>query len=67
MCASGYGRGVADACHPCTASFKGGMYFVVAVTALLTLIIVVLLAVYLVRKTPDEESVERYTSTRFVP
>ncbi|CBJ26637.1 adhesin-like protein [Ectocarpus siliculosus] len=48
VCASGYGRGVANACHLCTASFKGGMYFVLAVAALLTLFVAALLAVYLV-------------------
>ncbi|CAN0008375.1 unnamed protein product, partial [Scytosiphon promiscuus] len=47
VCAAGYGRGVADACHLCTASFKGGMYFVVAVIALLMLVVAALLAVYL--------------------
>lgn len=50
VCSSGYGRGVANACHLCTASFKGGMYFVLAVAALLTLFVAVLLAVYLVRQ-----------------
>ncbi|CAM9462085.1 unnamed protein product, partial [Ectocarpus sp. 12 AP-2014] len=48
VCASGYGRGVANACHLCTASFKGGMYFVLAVASLLTLFVAALLAVYLV-------------------
>ncbi|CAM9140361.1 unnamed protein product [Ectocarpus sp. 12 AP-2014] len=48
VCSSGYGRGVANACHLCTASFKGGMYFVLAVVALLTLFVAALLAVYLV-------------------
>ncbi|CBJ33868.1 probable extracellular nuclease (ISS) [Ectocarpus siliculosus] len=48
VCASGYGRGVANACHLCTASFKGGMYFVLGVTALLTFFVAALLAVYLV-------------------
>lgn len=49
MCAPGYGRGVANACHQCTATFKGGMYFVLALGLLLTIVVAALLAVYLVR------------------
>lgn len=48
VCSEGYGRGVANACHKCTASIKNGMYFILAVSGLLTLIVGVLLAVYLV-------------------
>lgn len=48
VCAEGYGRGVANACHECTESFKGGMYFVMALAMLLTIIVGTLLAIYLV-------------------
>lgn len=50
VCAPGYGRGVANACHECTATFRGGMYFVMAVGLLLTVVVALLLAVYLVRQ-----------------
>ena len=49
ICAPGYGRGVGNACHECTAVFKGGMYFLLAVGLLLTIMVGLLLAVYLVR------------------
>lgn len=49
VCSSGYGRGVANACHLCTATFKGWMYFVLAVATLITIVVAVLLAVFLVR------------------
>ncbi|CAN0138387.1 unnamed protein product, partial [Pylaiella littoralis] len=48
VCSSDYGRGAASACHRCTASFKGGMYFVFAVATMVTIVIAALLAVYLV-------------------
>lgn len=49
VCSSGYGRGVANECHRCTETFKGGMYFVAAVALLLTVVVGALLAVFLVR------------------
>lgn len=48
VCSSSYGRGVANACHLCTETFKGCMYFVLAVALLITIVVVALLAVYLV-------------------
>lgn len=50
VCASGYGRGAASACHLCNESFKVGMYSILAVATLLALIVMALLVVYLVRK-----------------
>lgn len=49
VCEPGYGRGVADGCHACTAGFQGGMYFLVAVVLLLAIVVAVLLAFFLVR------------------
>ena len=49
VCASGYGRGASNQCHLCTARFEQAMYFVLALTALATLVVSAMLAVYLVR------------------
>lgn len=48
VCSTGYGRGVANTCHRCTAEFKAGMYFVLVVVVIFTLVVVALLAIYLV-------------------
>eukprot|EP00752_Nemacystus_decipiens_P010943 g9725.t1 len=48
VCSSGYGGGVANACHECSSDFKAGMYFVIATVSLLVLALAALLAVYLV-------------------
>ena len=48
VCAAGYGGGVANTCHRCTANFKTGIYVVFAVIILLVLVLAALLAVYLV-------------------
>lgn len=52
-CSTGYGKDVANGCHKCSDSFKGGMYFVLAVVGLLTIFVVTLLTVYLVRNGYD--------------
>ena len=49
VCASEYGRGASNQCHLCTARFEQAMFFVLALTALVTLVVSGLLAVYLVR------------------
>ncbi|CBJ33129.1 asn/thr-rich large protein family protein [Ectocarpus siliculosus] len=48
VCETGFGKGMADECHSCTAGFKGGMYFLLAVVLLAMVVVVVLLAIYLV-------------------
>ncbi|CAM9574874.1 unnamed protein product, partial [Ectocarpus sp. 12 AP-2014] len=48
VCDTGFGKGVADECHSCTAGFQGGMYFLLAVVLLAMVVVVVLLAIYLV-------------------
>ncbi|CBJ32402.1 adhesin-like protein [Ectocarpus siliculosus] len=48
VCDTGFGKGVADECHSCTAGFKGGMYFLLAVLLVAMVVVVVLLAIYLV-------------------
>ncbi|CAM9101274.1 unnamed protein product, partial [Laminaria digitata] len=48
VCSPGYGRGAANECHTCSQGFKISMYFLVVICALVTLVVVALLAVYLV-------------------
>ncbi|CAB1104673.1 unnamed protein product [Ectocarpus sp. CCAP 1310/34] len=48
VCGTGFGKGVAYECHPCTAGFQGGMYFLLAVVLLAMVVVVVLLTIYLV-------------------
>lgn len=48
ICSPEYGRGVSKACHECNSNFKSAMIFLIAVAALFTLIMVVLIAAYLV-------------------
>ena len=50
VCASGYGRGAANECHRCTTGFKAGMYFLITMVVVCTLVMLALLVVYLVRK-----------------
>lgn len=49
VCSPGFGRGAANECHTCSEGFKIGMYFLVVVSALVTIVIVALIAIYLVR------------------
>lgn len=48
VCSAGYGRGAAHTCHECTQEFKGAMYFILALVAVLIVIAIVLLGIYLV-------------------
>ncbi|CAM9349550.1 unnamed protein product, partial [Hapterophycus canaliculatus] len=48
VCAPGYGGGVGNTCHVCSARFKNGMYALCAVSLLLTAVVAAFLAVYLV-------------------
>lgn len=48
VCSEGYGRGVANECHICTAEFEAGMYFVLSIAIVVTLAFGTLLAIYLV-------------------
>ncbi|CAM9236456.1 unnamed protein product, partial [Sphacelaria rigidula] len=48
VCSAGFGRGAGNECHQCTGSFKGVMYFLLALAALVTLLLMTLLAIYLV-------------------
>lgn len=50
VCSAGFGRGAGNECHQCTGSFKGVMYFLLALAALVTLLLMTLLAIYLVRR-----------------
>lgn len=51
MCSSGFGRGVGNSCHECTARLKAGVLCVVVIAALLLLLGVIFVAVYLVSHT----------------
>ena len=48
VCSQGYGRGLSNSCHKCTAEFQGVMFFASAVAVVISVIVVILLGVYLV-------------------
>lgn len=50
VCSSGFGQGVGNTCHACTAGFEAGMFTLVALAALVALLGALLIAVYLVSR-----------------
>lgn len=66
VCSAGYGNGAGHACHRCTDDFKAGMYVVLTLMAVCTIIVAALLAVYLVSETETITQVDEVRNVRTV-
>lgn len=54
VCSSGYGRGATNQCRTCSEGFKIGMFFLVTILALVSVVVAALLVVYVVRRAIDK-------------